>query len=216
MRTRFLLSWSAALFCALTFSVHLAVGQQPLDGVHTLGSVLAAAPLPNGIRIETSSGGAEQIVALRDNVLRVRVSAGHALPEDASWAVLPQTHNAAVAVQPEDSSDSVGFRTSSLQVAVRRSDLRLTVRDSNGQMVLEDAAPLRFDGSAFRISESMPADEHYFGLGDKTGPLDRRGQTYTMWNTDAYRYPGIHRSALQSDSVFHDLSRRPRRRSLPR
>jgi len=34
----------------------------------------------------------------------------------------------------------------------------------------------------------MPLDEHYFGLGDKTGPLDRRDHSYTLWNTDAYRY----------------------------
>ena len=32
----------------------------------------------------------------------------------------------------------------------------------------------------------MPQDEHYFGLGDKTGPLDHRGMAFSMWNTDAY------------------------------
>jgi alpha-glucosidase len=71
---------------------------------------------------------------------------------------------------------------------VNRSDLRITIRDRSGKILLEDAAPLHFDGSAFRIIESMPADEHYFGLGDKTGPLDRRNHAYTMWNTDAYRF----------------------------
>ena len=30
----------------------------------------------------------------------------------------------------------------------------------------------------------MPGDEHYFGLGDKTGQFDRREQAYTLWNTD--------------------------------
>ena len=34
----------------------------------------------------------------------------------------------------------------------------------------------------------MPLDEHYFGLGDKTGPLDRRNEAFTLWNTDAYRF----------------------------
>ena len=34
----------------------------------------------------------------------------------------------------------------------------------------------------------MPLDEHYFGLGDKTGPLDRRNEAFTIWNTDAYRF----------------------------
>jgi alpha-glucosidase len=44
------------------------------------------------------------------------------------------------------------------------------------------------DGDAFRIYKTMPLDEHYFGLGDKTGPLDRRNEAFTLWNTDAYRF----------------------------
>ncbi len=48
--------------------------------------------------------------------------------------------------------------------------------------------PSRFDGDAFRIYKAMPLDEHYFGLGDKTGPLDRRNEAFTLWNTDAYRF----------------------------
>ncbi len=40
----------------------------------------------------------------------------------------------------------------------------------------------------FAFTRSMPLDEHYFGLGDKTGPLDRRNQAFTLWNTDAYRF----------------------------
>ena len=34
----------------------------------------------------------------------------------------------------------------------------------------------------------MPADEHYFGLGDKIGPLDRRGQSFRLWNTDSFGF----------------------------
>ena len=47
---------------------------------------------------------------------------------------------------------------------------------------------MRFDGDSFRIYKAMPLDEHYFGLGDKTGPLDRRNEAFTLWNTDAYRF----------------------------
>jgi alpha-glucosidase len=162
--------------------------QPPASGPHTLGSVSSVTLLPNGIRIETSSGGVEQITALRDSVLRVRASDGSKLPEDASWAVSEQNRGSSVPVAREDSADSIGFRTADLHIAVRRSDLRLTVRDQQGKILLEDGAPMRFEGSSFRIVESMPADEHFFGLGDKTGPLDRRGHAYTMWNTDAYRF----------------------------
>ena len=188
MHARFLLVWSAALLCALPLSNQLAAAQQPSTGPHTLGSIASVATLPNGIRIETTSGGVEQVVALRDDVLRVRASDSPNLPEDTSWAVSAETRGSQVAVAREDSANAAGFRTASLHIAIDRADLRLTVRDGDGKILIEDAAPLRFEGSAFRVIERMPADEHYFGLGDKTGPLDRRNHAYTLWNTDAYRF----------------------------
>ena len=188
MHARILLSWSVALLCALALPRGTIAAQQPSPGPQTLGAIADVVALTNGLRIETRSGGVEQIIALRDDVLRVRAAANQPLPEDASWAVLPEARRSSVAVTREDSQGAVGFRTKSLVVSVNRNDLRITVRDTNGVILLEDAAPLHFEGSAFRIIESMPADEHYFGLGDKTGPLDRRNHAFTMWNTDAYRF----------------------------
>src|SRR5438093_875005 len=34
--------------------------------------------------------------------------------------------------------------------------------------------------------QTMPDDEHYFGLGDHTGPLDHREIAFTNWNTDMF------------------------------
>jgi len=91
-------------------------------------------------------------------------------------------------VTPESSAASFGFRTKSMQVQIARSNLLLTVRDLKGKIVQQDALPVRFEGDSFRISKTMPIDEHYFGLGDKTGPLDRRDEAFSLWNTDAYRF----------------------------
>ena len=41
-------------------------------------------------------------------------------------------------------------------------------------------------GTGFRVTKVSPPGEHYFGLGDKPGPLDRRNMAFTMWNTDAF------------------------------
>ena len=98
-----------------------------------------------------------------------------------------------------------------MQLEVDPHTLEITVRDSDGNIVSQDARPVRFDGDEFRIYKSMPLDEHYFGLGDKTGPLDRRNEAFTLWNTDAYRFQESTDPLLQEHSVFHDLSRRPRR-----
>jgi alpha-glucosidase len=142
---------------------------------------------PDGAEIEDGSTR-EEITALRDDVIRIRIGRNSKMPEDASWAVLPEARHSRINVTPESSDASFGFRTKSIQVQIAKSNLQLTVRDLNGEILQQDAQPVRFDGDSFRISKTMPLDEHYFGLGDKTGPLDRRDEAFSNWNTDAYRF----------------------------
>jgi alpha-glucosidase len=130
----------------------------------------------------------EEVTALRDDVLRIRVWRGDTHPEDASWAVLPEARHSSVSVTSNDAEDRFGFRTRVLNVEINRQSLEVTIRDQDGAILQQDSRPIRFDGDAFRICKVMPPDEHYFGLGDKTGPLDRRNEAFTLWNTDAYRF----------------------------
>lgn len=154
-----------------------------------LNEFSGARPLANGIEI-SSGQSIIQITALRDDVIRVRIGRNGALPEDASWAVLPAARQQHATVTADNSNAAVGFRTKNLRVQIERSRLRLIVSDLQGNILQEDASgwPAEFHGKAFRIYKRMPLDEHYFGLGDKVGPLDRRNQAFTMWNTDAYNF----------------------------
>jgi alpha-glucosidase len=145
------------------------------------------APLPNGIDVRAGDLRLK-VVALRDAVLRVTYARGSSLNEDASWAVLPGARQSTVEVSIDSASDHFGFRTHAFVVEVDKKTLELTVLDPAGNVLEQDARPIRFDGDAFRIYKRMPLDEHYFGLGDKTGPLDRRDEAFTLWNTDAYRF----------------------------
>ncbi|MGD0800355.1 MAG: TIM-barrel domain-containing protein [Terracidiphilus sp.] len=148
--------------------------------------VAAISILPNGIEVR-SGDLHETIAALRDDVLRIRIAHG-ALPEDASWAVFSSARHSSVPVTPETSAGHFGFRTKALIVELDKQTLELTVRDLAGNILQQDARPVHFDGDAFRVFKSMPLDEHFFGLGDKTGPLDRRGEAFTLWNTDVYGF----------------------------
>jgi len=56
-----------------------------------------------------------------------------------------------------------------------------------------------FDGGGFKIWKTMPEDEHYFGLGDKTGPMDHRDLAFTMWNTDAFGWQE------STDTLYKDI-----------
>ena len=140
-------------------------------------------PLPDGVEFRIGDV-IERITAVRDDVIRVRVGPHGVLPEDASWAVLPAARTAHASVTPTPT----GFATKVVVVRVDPTDGRLTIEDRSGQTILADSSDrhLSYSGKTFEVRQVLPADEHFFGLGDKAGPLDRRGQAFSMWNTDAY------------------------------
>jgi alpha-glucosidase len=154
-----------------------------------LGSVTDSRALADGIELH-SGLAVMRISALDEDVLRVRIGPNGTLPEDASWAVLAQAREHSVAVFPEQSEASVGFHTKALRVQVDRASMQVVVTDLAGNVVEEDVPgrPVEFHGDGFRVYKRMPADEHYFGLGDKAGPLDRRNQAFSMWNTNSYAW----------------------------
>jgi alpha-glucosidase len=184
MRKTFLV---ASLLICFAITPALQAEQAPGNQEFVFSHATSFIPLPNGVAIEQDSTR-EEITALRDDVIRIRIGRNGTMPEDTSWAVLPEALHSRIAITPESSEASFGFRTKSMQVQIARSDLRMTVRDLAGNVVQQDAEPVRFDGDSFRICKTMPLDEHYFGLGDKTGPLDRREEAFSDWNTDAYRF----------------------------
>jgi alpha-glucosidase len=117
-------------------------------------------PTRDGLTI-TSSGLTLEVAALREDVLRVRMWRGDAVPEDASWAVLPASRISRVGVVGE----ARGFRTSKLRVSVD-DYLRLTIADLDGNILQKGAAPVRWDGAQFTVSEQQAPEDHFFGLGD--------------------------------------------------
>ncbi|HEV2395511.1 MAG TPA: glycoside hydrolase family 31 protein [Candidatus Sulfotelmatobacter sp.] len=151
----------------------------------TLDAVTSADALHDGIQVQSGSA-TMRITALRDDIIRIRISPESTLPEDASWAVLAEARGKSVGVQPMQDNSAVGFRTAALDVRVERNPLRLVIRDLSGNVISADAVgrPTRFQLSGFSIYKQMPGPEHYFGLGDKTGTFDRKEQAYTLWNTD--------------------------------
>jgi alpha-glucosidase len=162
-------------------------GGARLGFAQSFAKITNSTPLPHGIELRDGPL-LMQVTALREDVLRIRASRTGVLPEDASWAVLPEALKAVAAVVQDSDAASVGFHTASVSVSMNRGSGLLTVRDAAGVVLQQDAEPLQFDGDSYRIAKTMPPDEHYFGLGDKTGAFDRRNQAFRLWNTDSYAW----------------------------
>jgi alpha-glucosidase len=164
----------AALYVPLSF-VSFALAQTSVG--HQQPAVTHTA---SGIEVSTSALTL-RVDALRTDVLRVRIFPIDDPAEDASWAVLPSARAAHISV----TSEPTGFSTSALRIAVAP-DLRLTVSDLKGNILQSDALPIAWSSDGFTVTKVKTAEDHFFGLGDKPGPIDRVGEAFTMWNTDSW------------------------------
>jgi alpha-glucosidase len=181
----------AALFAVAAAATYPAAAapQTPTPQIVILGKATGFRSLRDGLQVQVGKA-ALRISALRDDILRVQISSDGKFSRDASWAVLPQAQHHVLSVRAFGDRGAIGFRTASLKVRVERSPLRLIVEDMEGHVISADAVgrPVEFHGAGFEVHKAMPDGMHYFGLGDKTGPLDRRGEAFTLWNTDAYGF----------------------------
>lgn len=128
--------------------------------------------------------GSIRVEAVTDEILRVRVTRGKDFPEDASWTVLASVRHQTVPVR----ATSDGFQTAALAVHLQP-NLGLTVTDLQGRPIVSDAAEaIEMPGSGFTLRKTLPVGEHIYGMGDKTGNFDRRGESFVNWNTDAWGF----------------------------
>src|SRR6202166_1105540 len=118
-----------------------------------------------------------RVTALADDILRVRAAAAGDLPEDASWAVPAEVRGRSIHVSVRENADGIYFQTATLAVRIERSPLRLIVSDLAGHVISSDAPTRAIDmvGSGFTLRKVLPQTEHFFGLGNKPGPLIRGG-----------------------------------------
>ena len=135
----------------------------------------------NGIHMEIS--------APRADIIRIRAGKD-TLPEDASWAVAGDVRQKLVPLEASETGGEVTLSTAALTIHIDPQTLAITVTDIKGRVILADAkgTPVAFENGGFRLRKAMPEDAHYFGLGDKIGPLDRRNQAFTLWDTDSFGF----------------------------
>jgi alpha-glucosidase len=130
------------------------------------------------------------VTALAPDVIRVRVSPGREL-RDHSYAVINRNLGDPGATFAGDATQST-INTSALRVTIRHAPFRVAIATADGKPLDEDL-DLSLSGAATRIRKRLRNDDHVYGLGEKTGPLDKRGSklggySYTMWNSDTFGY----------------------------
>lgn len=103
------------------------------------------------------------------------------------WRTTPAiAEPASIGVSVEETAAEIRFSTDTIIVAAAKADLAVTVYNREGGLIVSQS-PVTWDEKAgASAAYAMSPDTRFYGLGEKTGFLDKRGERYTNWNTDVY------------------------------
>ena len=145
---------------------------------------------PGGLVAELH-GEQLRIDALREDVLRIKISRGGVFDERPTFAVCADTAAEGAPFAVEASDGVVRLSTASLVASLHTDPFRIDVHRTDGSVVFETARDA--DGvfqsyatlnDAFAFARACGDGHAVFGLGEKTGRGNRRGRSFTLWNTD--------------------------------
>lgn len=156
--------------------------------IERLGNAVSVATQARGAEI-VASNGRVMITVINASTVRIHLTKTTSY-DTLSYAVIPSAYETAVFEQKHN-DEVYKLSTDSLSVEVALKPIAVTVYDKRGNVLVEDDAKLgvSWAGSHITNYKVMHSDERFIGLGEKTGPLDRRGNGYTHWNTDFFGYP---------------------------
>ncbi|MBX2962904.1 MAG: glycoside hydrolase family 31 protein [Cyclobacteriaceae bacterium] len=107
--------------------------------------------------------------------------------EELSYAVVGTPEQ--TIAEAKEGDTTISFSTSALNVRIDKENFRLSFLNDKGEIINEDdSLGSCWNGEQVTTYKKLQDGERFIGLGEKTGPLDRKGQGYTNWNTDAYAY----------------------------
>ncbi len=152
----------------------------------SLGKLVDFDQTPYGIAGNTDYGRFE-VMAYSDHTFRIRITLEENF-ETLSYALVaePKTE----LVQIEDTDNEIILRSNAMELRVSKDTVRFSFYDLNGNLLNEDdkAFGTSWIGEQVTTYKTMQDGERFIGLGEKTGPLDRRGKGYQNWNTDRFAY----------------------------
>ncbi len=140
-----------------------------------------------------SMRAAMEVRVLAPDLYRLRVSRGRSLSAWPSWAV----------VKGDWPSVACRIETSRARITLATDEGRFTLDPRNGAWRLIDRAGLEvfsappramgFTGEEPRVGLRLADGESLFGLGETTGPWNKRGLIREFWNSDVLGHaPAIH------------------------
>ncbi|HBT47062.1 MAG TPA: alpha-glucosidase [Peptococcaceae bacterium] len=104
-------------------------------------------------------------------------------------------------VQVQEEAGGLHLRAGGLYIRVDKETFAFELSDGRGFSLKGRGEVL--EGGGKRWSFAVRREEHFYGLGEKTGFLDKRGKRYTMRNADCYEAYNEGADAMYSSFPFY-------------
>ncbi|MEY3486102.1 MAG: hypothetical protein RL075_107 [Pseudomonadota bacterium] len=172
-----------------------------------LGTAQVVSATAHGIDLSLPDGAAFSVQVLEDQLVRVRLRPAGGYLEPRTWAIAPSTGRdvawegrarddlsgfSCPAAQVQTHNGEVTLKTAGLSVRLRPDPLALHWQDAQGRPLLNDRETSAYFTSsrtgALRHYLARDRGERYYGLGDKTGPLNLHGRRLRTLGLDALGY----------------------------
>ncbi|MBM7573019.1 glycoside hydrolase family 31 protein [Aquibacillus albus] len=130
--------------------------------------------------------GYVSIVFYRDDIVRIMMNPKKVPSKKTSFAVVKEPENIEVSIT--ENNDGILVSSRKISLVIKRDPVSISVFDQDGNVIVEESE----HGMGFNEKKEvicykkMEQADHYYGFGEKTSFLDKRGEKMTMWNSDVF------------------------------
>jgi alpha-glucosidase len=152
---------------------------------NSLGDLLNWKQLDKGLTGETTNGRF-RVLFYNDHTVRIQITREIEF-EDFSYAVVASPQAKAISVL--DQADNIIVKTAAFVLVITKGPVRFSFYNHQDQLINEDDTfGTSWNGEQVTTYKKLQKGERFVGLGEKTGPLDRKGHGYENYNTDNFAY----------------------------
>lgn len=142
--------------------------------------------IDNNIVTFKAEHGFGAILFYDSNTVRIVINPNEQPSLKTSFAVIKERES--MIPELNDQQDTLEVKSGEMIVRIYKNPFRITIFNKNDQvLVAEENKGFAFNETGEIICyKKMENDDHFYGFGEKTGFLDKRGERMEMWNTDVY------------------------------
>lgn len=169
-----------------SFAIHPG-SKKSMKGVpyHDIGNLNSFTRIDNTYSFVCEQGFVN-IQFYREEIVRVVMNPFSPPTMESSFALVTEPKIVDIAVS--ETEETINLHTSKLSLNISRVPFRISIYDRDERLLVQETSRgMGYNEKKEVICfKEMKTDDHFYGFGEKTSFLDKRGEKMTMWNSDVF------------------------------